>query len=604
MDPKAGKEEIRKRLGMLRSEMRNAGVDYYLVKSTDPHVSEYVGDHFRVSWYLTGCTSDNVTLIVEADSAHLWTDGRYFISAALELENTGVTLMRSGQPGVLDVHEYLKEHLEKGQVLAFDGTCVKACEALKIREIVRKAGAEVEGTEDLVNSIWLDRPPLPCHMIRVLPPEIVGKSMEEKIADVRMKMEKCGAAYFMLSKLDDIMWLLNIRGGDVECNPVALSFLLLGMNTIDLFVQKHEDSAELETYAREKKIKLHLYSDIYNYLNAYHFDGHVMCDCSSTSDAMYEILAERAELIDRKNPTGLMKAVKNDTEIAYSREFYIRDSVALCRFIYNIKKTVGKRPITEWSAAMELDGLRREIPEFIELSFPTISAYNANAAMAHYSPEEGKSAEIKPEGFLLVDSGGQYLGATTDVTRTIALGPLSDRMREDFTLVAVSNLLLMYARFMKGTNGSQLDMIARGPLYMKGRDYNHGTGHGIGYILNVHEGPQRISKKPEDGGEVEFVPGMITSDEPGIYREGEYGIRTESVLLCVSDTRNGFGEFYRFEPLTFVPIDLEALDPAFMQRDDIWRLNDYHRQVREAVSPFLEGEELEWLIDATREMEV
>ncbi len=596
------KEEIRKRITMLRAEMKSAGADYYLAASTDPHVSEYVGDHFKITEYLTGCTSDNVILIVEQESAHLWTDGRYFISAALELENTGITLMREGQAGVPTVHEYLTEHLGKGQVLAFDGMCVRASEGYRLREIARKKGASVEGMEDFVSGIWIDRPQLPSNPIRVLPDEIAGKSLEEKVAEIRAKMEKCGADYFVLAKLDDIMWLLNIRGSDVECCPVALSFLLLGMQTIDLFIQESEITDELNAYAREKRIKIHEYGEMLDYLKNYHFEGPVLVDRRNINDAMHSVLDERAELIDKSNPTEMLKAVKNATEIENIRKYYILDSAAVCRFICRVGKMVGKEFLDEIKAAGMIDSLRAEIPGFAGLSFHTISAYNANAAMAHYQATPDHSAEVKPEGFLLVDSGGQYLGATTDVTRTVAVGPLSDEMKRDFTLVAISNLALMYTRFAKGTTGSQLDMIAREPLYRYACDYNHGTGHGIGFMLNVHEGPQRFSHPPKEGPDVEIVPGMITSDEPGIYREGKYGIRTESIILSVTDTRNEFGEFYKFEPLTFVPIDRNALDLSYMQPVDLMRLNDYHRQVREKISPYLKGEELEWLLAATEEI--
>ena len=596
------KDDIKKRLIMLRSEMKNSGIDFYLASSTDPHVSEYVGDHFKVTEYLSGCTSDNVVLVIEAETAHLWTDGRYFISAALELEDTGIVLMREGQSGIPTVYEYLEEHLGKGDVLAFDGMCVRASEGARIREIARKKGASVEGMEDLVSGIWIDRPSLPSHPVYVLSDEIAGKTLDEKVADVRAKMEKCGACYYVLAKLDDIMWLLNIRGGDVQCNPVALSFLLLGMQTIDLFIQTDEISDELNAYAKNRHIKIHDYAEILDYLKDYHFEGPVLCDRSNINDAMHSVLEERAELIDQDNPTAMMKAVKNETELMNIRNYYLLDSAAVCRFIYRIGKMAGTQELDEADAALMMDELRREIPGYLDLSFPTISAYQANAAMAHYQADRETAAKIRAEGFLLVDSGGQYMGATTDVTRTIALGPLSDEMKKDFTLVAMANLALMYTRFAKGTTGSQLDMIAREPLYRYARDFNHGTGHGIGYILNVHEGPHRIAHAPKNRPDVEFVPGMITSDEPGIYREGKYGIRTESILLCVQDTRNEFGEFYRFEPLTFVPVDRNAIDLSYMQPVDVMRFNDYHRQVREKIAPYLDGEELEWLLEATEEI--
>ncbi len=587
---------------MLRQEMANAGADFYLVTSTDPHVSEYVGDHFKTVEYLSGCTSDNVVLIVEQDGVHLWTDGRYFISAALELEGTGIILMRSGQSGVPTVCEYLEEHLGKDRTIAWDGTCVKAAEGEKYRRIAKRKGAVVESGEDLVDRIWIDRPPLPVHPVRVLSEDLTGRSAASKIEAVREFMAKNGASHFLLSRLDDIMWLLNIRGGDVECCPVALSHVLIGKETVDLFIQKGEITDELASCAKENRIKLHDYKTFLEYTGNYHFEGPILCDHRNISDAMLSILAEREEIVDRENPTEIMKAVKNETEIENSKKYYLLDSVAVCRFICRIRKAVGRERVTELSAAEMMDGLRAEIPGFIGLSFPTISAYKGNAAMAHYSADSEHCSEVKPEGMLLVDSGGQYLGATTDVTRTIALGELTDEMKADFTLVAAAHLNLMYAKFARGTTGCQLDMLAREILYRYRREFNHGTGHGIGYILNVHEGPQRFSHTPKEGPDADIVPGMITSDEPGIYRENRYGIRTESILLCVPDERNGFGEFYRFEPLTYAPIDLDAIDPSYLQPLDRERLNDYHRRVWEKISPFLDGEEFEWLRQATREI--
>ena len=596
----AAAEEIRKRLEFLRAEMKHAGIDFYLMRSTDPHVSEYIGEYYRSTEYMTGCTSDNVTLIVDETEAYLWTDGRYFISAAGELEGSGIRLMKLGQPGVPTPAEFLKNSLVKGSVLGFDGTCVSAAEGMKLRKIAGKAGAATETREDLASRIWIDRPQLPCSLVQTLPDELCGRTCEEKLELVRQEVREAGAVHLLLSSLDDIMWVLNIRGSDVPCNPVALSFLLIGEQTADLFIQNNAVSEPFKEYARDHRIKLHDYTEILNYLRNYHFDGPIMCDPSSTNDALFDLLKEKEEIVAAPNPTSALKAVKNETEIKNIREFYLKDSVVLCRFIRFIKENAGSIAMTEWEAAEKLDSMRAEIPGFLSLSFPTISAYGPNAAMAHYAPSQKASAEIRPEGFLLVDSGGQYLGATTDVTRTIAVGPLSAEMKRDFTLVAVSNLALLNAVYAKGTTGCQLDLIAREPLYRYRMDFNHGTGHGIGYILNVHEGPQRIAHTPKDHIDAEMQPGMLTSDEPGIYREGQYGIRTETIMLSVPDTENEFGTFYRFEPLTFAPIDLDAVDPVYLDPAAAAELDAYHQLVREKVGPYLEGEDLEWLLKATR----
>lgn len=590
-------KEILRRLKMLRSEMEQNGIDVLILVSTDPHASEYVHEHDKVTEYFSGCTSDNVTMIVEKETARLWTDGRYFISAAAELKDTGIMLMKMGQEGVPDVTAYLESVLEKGMTLGYDGRTVPAEKGRRFRKAAGDRGARVDMSFAPADRLWIGRPALPCHSVRVLSAEMSGLTFAEKLALVEEKMRDEGAMYLVLSKLDDIMWLLNIRGSDIECCPVALSYLLIGPGVADLFIQSGEVTDEFAAYAKERHIKIHEYGTFYEYLSGYHFEGDILCDSRESSDAVMEILRGKADVIDRPNPTALLKALKNPVEIANIRRTYVEDSVAVCRFICRMKH--AEEPMTEMDAVRLMDSLRGEIPGFLGVSFPTISAYGPNAAMAHYTPSEDGGSVIRKEGFLLVDSGGQYEGGTTDVTRTIAMGPLTGEMKRDFTLVAAANLRLLEAKFISGTTGSQLDMIPREVLYRYGMDYNHGTGHGIGYALNVHEGPQSISKSSA-GGRIPVGKGMVISDEPGIYKEDRYGIRTESIVVCEEDGETEFGSFLRFEPLTFVPIDLEALDPAYMEESDIERLNKYHKTVWSVISPYLEGEELEYLREATR----
>ena len=602
-------------LAALRRAMKEHEVDAYLMISTDFHASEYVSDYFKVTEYVSGCTSDNVVLIAEEQCAHLWTDGRYFISAAAELAGTGIELMRSGEKDVPTPEQYLARALA-GKTLAFDGRLVEAKRGAAFRKTAAESGIRLRGDLDLITPLWKDRPAMPCHPVRVLPEELCGKSASEKLAELRADLQSAKADYLVLSRLDDIMWLLNIRGGDVLHNPVALSYALIGPETCELFVQESEVTEEFRAYADQNGIALCPYGAFFSRLSDYPFpDGSaVLCDGSASSDAAVQLLKKKAVVIDRKNPTELRKACKNATEMENIRKYYLLDSVALCKFLYWVKRqAAGLRAaggsgatdgaddaarLTEMAAARKLDALRSEIPGFLDLSFRTIPAYGANAAMAHYAPQ-GEGDAVGSEGFLLVDSGGQYLGATTDVTRTIAVGPLTEQMKRDFTLVMAGHFRLMNAVFKKGTTGVQLDLIAREPLYAHGLDYNHGTGHGIGYILNVHEGPQRIG--PARPG-VESVPveaGMVTSDEPGVYREGEYGIRTESILLAVPKEETEFGSFLGFECLTWAPVDRDAVDPAYLTAEDLRALNAYHAQVFEKVSPYFAGEELEWLRGAT-----
>ncbi len=592
-----------RRIEDLRNKMREEGMDYYLMTSSDYHASEYVGDFFKVTEYFSGCTSDNATLLVGSKISKLWTDGRYFISAAQELEDSGTELMKMGEPGVPSAEEYLGRTLKAGEVLGFDGRCVDTVLGKKMEKIAESAGAKIKSDRDVAGEAFPDRPALPCHPVYLIPDEISGESAEEKIAWVRERMEEAGAEYFMLSKLDDLNWLLNMRGNDVFCNPVALGYALIGRSSFDLFLQSAELTGDFMAYAERCKITIREYNDILSFLEQYDFRGPVLTDPSYTSFRILQILQQRTRVIFGENPTELRKAVKNPVEIENLQQFYLLDSVALCRFLCWFRKNAGKTKITELSAAAYLDSLRAEIPGYIELSFPTISAYGKNAAMAHYAATLESDAEILPESFLLVDSGGQYLGGTTDVTRTMAAGSLTPEMKRDFTLVAVSNLALLNAKFLYGCTGKNLDTFARAPLWEYGLNYNHGTGHGIGYILNVHEGPQNIRWKfnPEQK-EAVLESGMILSDEPGIYIEGKYGIRTETIVLTVNAEKNEYGQFMKFVPLTFAPVDLEAIDLNYMQPLDRKRLNAYHLAVREKISPFLEGEELSWLIEATREI--
>ncbi|MDO5701739.1 MAG: aminopeptidase P family protein, partial [Lachnospiraceae bacterium] len=594
---KPEKEEVRNRVRMLRDDMRQNGIDILVLSSTDPHASEYVPEYYKVTEYFSGCTSDNAVLVIEDNAARLWTDGRYFISAASELEGTGIALMKMRQPSVPTVTDYLRTNLVKNMKLGFDGRCVKASFGMELRKIADSNGAEVVSTYAPADHLWVGRPALPVKEAYVLGEELIGTPFSDKLARVRARVSEFGASYHVLSKLDDIMWLFNIRGSDVPCNPVALSFALIGPDTVDLFIRKEAVSPATERYFRENRVKLHSYESVYTYLEEYHFEGSVLADSSDSSDAICALIKEKTTVIDGRNPTLYLKGEKDAVEIGHIRRVYVEDSAAVCRFIYSIKQKAGKEKFTEYTAARKIDGLRRCIPGFLDISFPTISAYGPNAAMPHYAMTQDDCSVVSPDGFLLVDSGGQYMGGTTDVTRTIVVGPLTDEMKRDFTLVAAANLRLMYSKFPEGTTGIQLDMLAREVLFEHGLDYDHGTGHGIGFILNVHEGPHSLSRsvKPGSASLEGIRRNMIVSDEPGVYREGRYGIRTESILLCEDDETTEFGHFLKFAPLTFAPIDLDAIDPRYLEPSDVKRLNRYHKEVRDVISPFLKGEELEWL---------
>ncbi|WP_035800937.1 aminopeptidase P family protein [Butyrivibrio sp. FCS014] len=598
---------IKQRLSKLREAMKAAGIDYYLMPTSDFHNSEYSADFFKVREYFCGFDGSNGTLVVSADEAGLWTDGRYFIQAENQLAGTGVTLFRMMEAGVPTIDEYLLANMKEGQVLGFDGRVLSAGIGQRYEKELAPKGVSLKIDKDLAEEVWTERPALPCHDMYVLSDELCGQSFKQKLETVRSRMKEYGAEHYLLSKLDDIMWLTNLRGNDVECNPVALCYAYITMSDFVLFAQSKEITAEVKDYCDRNGIKLLDYHELVSFIKDIKPEGNILFDKRNTNFLTYRVLKELADasgktLKNEKDPTEILKACKNETELKNIREVYVRDSAKLTEFIYWVKTNAGRIPMTEYSAAMKLDSMRAELPGFIELSFPTISAYNANAAMAHYEATEDNCAEIKAQGLLLVDSGGTYMGGTTDVTRTMVVGPISDEIKRHYTATVAGMLRLSKANFLEGCSGKNVDILARGPLWNMGIDYKHGTGHGIGYILNVHEGPQNIRWRFAPGAdEAVLLPGMIVSDEPGVYIEGSHGIRIENILEVVAGDENEYGRFLHFAHLTYAPIDLEAIDTSYMTSEDIDNLNEYHALVYEKISPYISDEKvLEWLKEATR----
>lgn len=592
---------IQERLAGLRNRMKEADVDFYMVPTADFHNSEYVNDYFKVREFLCGFTGSNGTLVVEQDKAGLWTDGRYFIQAQKELQGTGVTLFRMLDEGVPTIEEYLVQNMKEGQTLGFDGRVVDARRGIRLEEKLADKKIRFSYGEDLADKVWQNRPALPCGEVKALPEEIVGKNVTEKLDEVRACIAEKGANRFFVSKLDDIMWLFNIRGCDVECNPVALSYAYVEEQEAVLFLQKEAVGEETEAYLKGYGVRVEDYKDTFTFLKNIPDGTKMELDLANSSYSIYKALAGRAEIIHADNPTEKLKAVKNETELSYMREVYKKDSAAVCKFIYWLKKNIGKETITEVSAADYLDNLRRETEGFLDLSFPTISGYAENAAMMHYEATKECHKVLEPKGMLLVDSGGQYMGGTTDVTRTIVLGEVTEEMKKHFTAVASGMLQLSDAKFLYGCTGRNLDILARQPLWDLNIDYKCGTGHGVGYILNVHEGPQNIRWRFTDGmQEAVIEAGMDVTNEPGVYIEGSHGIRTENVMVAVNGEKNGDGQFMHFETLTFVPIDREAIDARYMSAENIKRLNAYHEKVRETIVPYLNEEEAAWLAEVTQ----
>lgn len=593
-------EMITGRLERLRRQMKEKGIDYYLIPTSDFHNSEYVHAYFKVREHFSGFTGSNGTLVISKEEAGLWTDGRYFIQAEQELEGTGITLYRMGEEGVPDIAGYLSSAMKEGQVLGFDGRTVSAAFGLRLKKKLQPMEITFHYDEDVAGDLWEDRCQLPASKLMLLSSELCGADVEEKIAAVREKMKEASAQSLLIGRLDDLMWLLNIRGKDVDCNPVALSYGFLTLTECFFFVQKEALTKEARDYAEKVQIQLKDYSEILPFLEKEKIAQPVMLDRNHISYILYEAAGKRGEIVDIQNPTELLKARKNETELERMREIYKKDSAAVCRFLYWVKKNAGSIPMDEVTAAGQIDGYRREIEEYLDLSFPTICGYGPNAAMMHYSATPEKKSEIRPEGMLLVDSGGQYFGGTTDVTRTIVLGEITEEEKKFFTRVAMGMLRLAGARFLHGCTGRNLDILARQPLWDCATDYKCGTGHGIGYMLNVHEGPHGIRWKYNPGDkETVLESGMVVSNEPGVYKEGSFGIRTENILVVREDVKNEDGQFLCFEHLTYVPVDRDGLDLKEMQPGDIKLLNEYHREVYKRISGYLDEETREWLKEVT-----
>lgn len=598
---------IQNKLCKLREKMKTAGIHFCLIPTSDYHDSEYISDFFMVRKYFSGFTGSAGTLVVTEKEAALFTDGRYFIQAAAELDGSGIKLMKMGEPGVPSIKEYIAESLPEGGNLGFDGRVMTAGRAFLYEETLRQKGGQIIWNHDPAEGIWTDRPKMVYHPVYVLPEEYCGESMAEKLKRVRDKMGEAGADIHILTSLDDIAWLFNIRGNDVECCPVVFSYVIIDRERVLLFGGATDSGSvwpkEVRAYLKENQVTLLSYDAFYSYVEKIK-DKKVLLSLERVSYAVKEALDGSVTIIDAPNPTTLMKAIKNPVEMDNLRKAHIKDAVAVTEFMYWLKTNVGRIEITEVSAVEKLEELRREQEGFIEPSFETICAYGANGAIIHYSAEPETCATLLPRGLVMVDSGGHYPEGSTDITRTFVLGEITREMKEHFTLVLRAMLHLKNSRFLYGCRGMNLDIKAREVLWEAGLDYKHGTGHGVGYLLNVHEGPNSFRWK-NIGDRLESAvleEGMVTTDEPGIYIEGSHGIRIENELLCRKGELNEYGQFMYFEDLTYVPIDLEGIDLQLMEERDKRHLNEYHKQVYEKLAPYFTGEKSEWLKKVTREI--
>ena len=592
------------RVADLRKEMKGRAIDCCIIFTADEQCSEYIDPHYKFREYVSGFTGSAGTLIVTMEEALLWTDGRYFIQAGIELEGSGIMLQRSGEDGVKDMQQYVRElaHSLKTEGGCFDvGVDLKTISVSsfdKLKRISDEEGCRITDI-DLAGIIWKDRPDKICNPVYSLPVMKSGRRCRDKLKDIRNKLDMFKADSVIISGLSDVMWTFNIRGNDIEYNPVAVSYAYVDKEEAYLFLQKGCCPDELKEALSLEGVVVKDYDDFDD--NIRRLKGRkVLADPATLNAHVFGLLEENV-LIRRSSSDYIEKHIKNETECILAREWHIEDGLAVTRFIYKIKKLTreGVR-INEYDAAMMLDDMRREICGNLGLSFETISAYAGNGAIIHYSPPVQGSAELYNEGFLLVDSGGQYEGATTDITRTIALGDLSREMKLDYTAVLKGVIDLADAVFLEGTRGENLDILARRPIWERFLDYRHGTGHGVGAQLNVHEGPQAFRYRiDKDHSQPKLLPGMITSDEPGVYLEGKYGIRIENLLLCVEKKSNEWGRFLGFDTLTLVPYERDAIIPDMLTVRQREIINEYHRTLYDLYSGRMEDDEREWLASVT-----
>lgn len=585
---------VPQRLQRLREEMKAAGMDAYLVLSQDFHASEYVGEHFKFREYLSGFTGSAGTLVILPEKAALWTDGRYFLQAEEQLQGTGIQLMRSGMPGVPRLEEFLLKEILKGGTLGVDGRTISKKEADRIRAILSEKQIQLEEKRDLAETVWDERPPLSSAAVWELGVEYAGQSREEKLALLRQRMKEADAQLLVLTALDEIAWCLNLRGNDVECTPVVLAYLLLGQEDALLCIDAEKLPTELQKKLAACGIELRPYGEVYTLLRETSA-RRILLDGASANDRVFQSLDPAVMTEDMPSPVIALKAVKNTVEQENIRKAHEKDGVALCRFICWLKDHVGKETVTECSAAAQLEHFRQEEKEYLGPSFAPIVAYGAHGAIVHYSATEETDAALRAEGFCLADTGGHYLNGTTDVTRTIALGPLTQEEKRVYTLVLKGNLRLGGVKFLRGCCGANLDVLARGALWEHGMDYNHGTGHGVGYLLSVHEGPQSVQWHLGPGGKEPLRPGMVLSNEPGFYAKDQFGVRLENLLLVRRAEDTPDSRFLNFETMTLVPFEREAILTELLNSEELALLNAYHARVLRIIGPQLAPKERAWL---------
>ena len=587
---------IPSRIEHLRAEMAQRNITAYLVPSSDPHQSEYVAPRWQTRAWLSGFTGSAGTLVVTLETAGVWTDSRYFIQGEAQLAGSGISLERQQVPHAPEHVDWLVENLGAGQQLGFDGRVVSLSQARMLEQKLSGRGVKLNAKHDLAGNFWTDRPVVPSSDVFAFDTVFTGQSRAEKLAGIRSWLNKVGVDAVFLVALDEIAWTLNIRAADVDFNPVCLSYLLVTKNDAQWFVGKERIDQKISAALKEDGVAVADYSEVEAALQNFPASQQLAVDPATLSYRFYELLAGK-DLKELASPVVMMKAIKNETEIQHFRKVMCKDGVALLRLFRWLEKKLKTTTVTEVEISEQLAEYRSQQSDYKGESFPAIVGYNGNGAIVHYHAEPATCASLTASGVLLLDSGGQYLDGTTDITRTVALGDTSMEQRRHFTLVLKGMIALSKVRFPKGTGGAQLDTLARQFLWQEGLDYGHGTGHGVGFFLNVHEGPQGFATSAVTSrGRTALLPGMVTSNEPGFYRTGHYGIRIENLVLCVEDRSTDYGDFLRFETLTLFPIDRRLLQLDMLLEEERKWLNDYHQQVLEGILPLLkEDEERTWL---------
>lgn len=590
------KQSIKERIHALRMTFRPNNIKAFIIPSTDPHLSEYVAPYWMSREWISGFTGSAGTAVILMDKAGLWTDSRYFLQAEKELEGSGITLYKEMLPETPSITKFLCQNLKPGESVSIDGKMFSVQQVEQMKEDLAPYQLQVNLFGDPLKNIWKDRPSMPDAPAFIYDVKYAGKSCGEKVAAIRTELKKKGIFALFLSSLDEIAWTLNLRGSDVHCNPVIVSYLLVTQDEVVYFISPEKITQEVNEYLQEQQVSLRKYDEAESFLNSFAGEN-ILIDPKKTNYAIYSAINPACKVVRGESPVTLLKAIRNEQEIAGIHHAMQRDGVALVKFLKWLEASVLSGKETELSVDRKLHEFRAAQPLYMGESFDTIAGYKEHGAIVHYSATEESDVTLQSKGFLLLDSGAQYLDGTTDITRTIALGELTEEEKTDYSLILKGHIALAMAKFPAGTRGAQLDVLARMPIWSHGMNFLHGTGHGVGHFLSVHEGPQsiRMNENP-----IVLQPGMVTSNEPGVYKAGSHGIRTENLTLVCKDKEGMFGEYFKFETITLCPICKKGIIKEMLTAEEVKWFNDYHRTVYEKLSPSLNEEEKKWLLEATK----